>query len=139
MKNTRRLLINTLILTATAFLMRTIGVSFNIYLTNKIGASGIGLFSLVTTVYTMAVTFSTAGLKLASTRLVVEDNGRGLGNSAKIMRMCILYGLFVGIAMACVLAAGANIIAEYWLNDMRTVSALRILALRLTFVSMSSA
>ncbi|MBQ2774476.1 MAG: oligosaccharide flippase family protein [Clostridia bacterium] len=139
MKNTRRLLINTLILTATAFLMRTIGVSFNIYLTNKIGASGIGLFSLVTTVYTMAVTFSTAGLKLASTRLVVEDNGRGLGNSAKIMRMCILYGLFVGIAMACVLAAGANIIAEYWLNDMRTVSALRILALSLPFVAMSSA
>ncbi len=139
MKNTRRLLINTLILTATTFLMRTIGVSFNIYLTNKIGASGIGLFSLVTTVYTMAVTFSTAGLKLASTRLVVEDNGRGLGNSVKIMRMCILYGLLVGVVMACVLAAGANIIAVHWLNDIRTVSALRILALSLPFVAMSSA
>ena len=139
MKNTKRLLVNTLILTATTFLMRTIGVSFNIYLTNRIGAAGIGLFSLVTTVYSMAVTFSTAGLKLAATRLVVEDNGRGLSNSPKIMRMCLLYGLFIGVVMACALASGSKLIAQYWLGDMRTVSALRILALSLPFVAMSSA
>lgn len=69
MKNTKRLLINTLTLAATSFLMRTVGVAFNVYLTGRLGAAGIGLFSLVTDVYAMALTFSFAGLPLASTRL----------------------------------------------------------------------
>ena len=47
MKNTKRLLINTLTLAATSFLMRTVGVAFNVYLTGRLGAAGIGLFSLV--------------------------------------------------------------------------------------------
>lgn len=58
MKNTKRLLINTLTLAATSFLMRTVGVAFNVYLTGRLGAAGIGLFSLVTDVYAMALTFS---------------------------------------------------------------------------------
>lgn len=44
MKNTKRLLINTLTLAATSFLMRTVGVAFNVYLTGRLGAAGIGLF-----------------------------------------------------------------------------------------------
>lgn len=44
MKNTKRLLINTLTLSATSFIMRTVGVAFNVYLTGRLGAAGIGLF-----------------------------------------------------------------------------------------------
>lgn len=76
MKNTKRLLINTLTLSATSFIMRTVGVAFNVYLTGRLGAAGIGLFSLVSDVYAMALTFSFAGLPLASTRLTVEDCGK---------------------------------------------------------------
>ena len=39
MKNTKRLLINTLTLAATSFLMRTVGVAFNVYLTGRLGAA----------------------------------------------------------------------------------------------------
>ena len=71
MTNAKKLLTNTLLLTATAFLMRTVSVSFNVYLTNKIGADGIGLFQLISTVYAMAITFSVAGIRLADRKSVV--------------------------------------------------------------------
>ena len=78
MKNTKRLLINTLTLAATSFLMRTVGVAFNVYLTGRLGAAGIGLFSLVTDVYAMALTFSFAGLPLPHRR----------GSRSKIPEKC---------------------------------------------------
>lgn len=114
MKNTKRLLINTLTLAATSFLMRTVGVAFNVYLTGRLGAAGIGLFSLVTDVYAMALTFSFAGLPLASTRLTVEDSGKNAGQGAWIMRRCSLYGLTVGCMMLAAVWFGAELIAKLW-------------------------
>lgn len=139
MKNTKRLLINTLTLAATSFLMRTVGVAFNVYLTGRLGAAGIGLFSLVTDVYAMALTFSFAGLPLASTRLTVEDSGKNAGQGAWIMRRCALYGLTVGCIMLAAVWFGAELIAKLWLGDIRTASSLRILALSLPAASVGCA
>lgn len=139
MKNTKRLLINTLTLSATSFIMRTVGVAFNVYLTGRLGAAGIGLFSLISDVYAMALTFSFAGLPLASTRLTVEDSGKNAGQGAWIMRRCSLYGLAVGCAMLAAVWAGAEPIAKMWLGDIRTASALRILALSLPAASVGCA
>lgn len=139
MKNTKRLLINTLTLAATSFLMRTVGVAFNVYLTGRLGAAGIGLFSLVTDVYAMALTFSFAGLPLASTRLTVEDSGKNAGQGAWIMRRCALYGLTVGCMMLAAVWFGAELIAKLWLGDIRTASSLRILALSLPAASVGCA
>ena len=139
MKNTKRLLINTLTLSATSFIMRTVGVAFNVYLTGRLGAAGIGLFSLISDVYAMALTFSFAGLPLASTRLTVEDCSKAAGQGAWIMRRCSLYGLAVGYAMLAAVWAGAEPIAKMWLGDIRTASALRILALSLPTASVGCA
>lgn len=139
MKNTKRLLINTLTLAATSFLMRTVSVTFNVYLTGRLGAAGIGLFSLVTDVYSMALTFAFAGLPLASTRLTVEDCGRKSGQGTYIMHRCVLYGLTVGIFMMLAVWSGADLIAQLWLDDIRTASALRILAVSLPAASVECA
>ena len=82
MTNAKKLLTNTLLLTATAFLMKTVDVSFNVYLSNRIGADGIGLFQLITAVYGMAITFSVAGIRLAAMRLVADNIA--LGNTTTV-------------------------------------------------------
>ena len=58
MKKTKQFLWDTAVLTIAALFMRTVGVSFNVYLTNQLGAAGIGLFQLVMTVFSMAITFA---------------------------------------------------------------------------------
>lgn len=49
---------------------------FNIYISNKIGAEAIGLFSLVMSIYLFFVTIATSGLNLACTYLVAEQFAR---------------------------------------------------------------
>ncbi len=139
MTNAKKLLTNTLLLTATSFIMRTVSVSFNVYLTNKIGADGIGLFQLITTVYGMAITFSVAGIRLAAMRLVADNAALGKFNDRQIMRRCLIYSLICGTVIAVLLSAFSGFIGGKWIGDIRSAPSLRVLSLSLPFVSMSAA
>ena len=139
MGGAKRLFRNTILLTATSFLMRTVSVSFNVYLTNKIGADGIGLFQLIIAVYGMAVTFGSAGIKLAAMRLVADNLALNKYSERKIMRFCILYSLLCGVAVACIMSGFAPLIGEKWICDPRSVPCLRVLSISLPFVAVSAA
>ena len=138
MQNAHKILRSTLLLTAASFLMQTVGVSFNVWLTNRLGAAGIGLFQLIMTVYTLAVTLGCGGVRLAATRLAVEGDARKENTRRTILR-CIGYACLTGLAAAALLFGSADIAAKYWLADLRAAKPLRILALSLPFVAMSSA
>ena len=139
MKKTQKLLVNTIVLTAATFLMRTIEVSFNVYLTNKIGSAGIGLFQLVMTVYALSVTFASSGVRLASTRLTVDAVDVGKFRLKDIMNNCFGFALFMGITISFLLFAFADIISTKWLGDIMTARPLKILAIALPFIAVSSA
>lgn len=139
MSKTKKLFVNTLILTATSFLMRTVAVSFNVYLSNKIGPAGIGLFQLIMTVYSLAITVGAAGIRLASTRLVVAYSALDKSKDTAIMQRCILYGLLMGSMAAILLFFGAETAGLYWLEDIKAIRPMRILAISLPFISMSAA
>ena len=47
MKKARKFLLNTLILTATSLFLRTLGMGFSVYISNKIGAEGMGIYQLL--------------------------------------------------------------------------------------------
>ncbi|MCL2507993.1 MAG: oligosaccharide flippase family protein [Oscillospiraceae bacterium] len=138
MKNAKKILLNTLLLTAVSFLMQTVNVSFNVWLTNRIGAAGIGLFQLIMTVYGLSVTLGCGGIRLASTRLTVEADAKG-ENPGHIMRRCILYGLCAGCLISVIVLLGTDVIAAKWLSDSRSAVPLRVLALSLPFIAMSTA
>lgn len=44
---------NAFIMTATALLLRTIGMFFRVYMSNKIGAEGMGLYQLIFSIYVL--------------------------------------------------------------------------------------
>ena len=138
MKRVHKLLFNTVVLTAATFLMRTVEVSFNVYLTNKIGASGIGLFQLIMTVYALAVTFASSGIKLASTRLTVDAVDVGEERLSDVMKNCFFFALFMGIAVASALYLSADFISVKWLNDERSAISLKILSAALPFTAVSA-
>lgn len=53
--------------------MKSIGMLFQLYISNKIGGEAVGIFSLVMSFYLFAVTLATAGLSLACTCSVSEQ------------------------------------------------------------------
>ena len=139
MSGAKRLLHNTLLLTATSFIMRTVAVSFNAYLTDKIGADGIGLFQLISSVYAMAITFASGGIKLASMRLVADNLSDGRFSERRIMKSCLFYALVCGTVFAYILFIFSSFIGTEWICDERSISSLKVLSLSLPFISASSA
>ena len=138
MKKTN-LMTHTIIMTVVNLIMKSAGVSFNAYLTAKIGSAGIGLFQLVMTVYSLAVTFSCAGIRLATTRVTVEITALKKNDINKSLAMCITYAGICGSIIGFVLFTFSNYISISWISNVQTALPLRILSLSLPFVAMSSA
>ena len=105
----RQFLKNGVCLALAALLMRTVSVSFGAYVSEKIGASGMGLYSLIMSIYTLAVTIATSGVQLATTRLVSEALGRVEEGAARAaLRLAVRYAVICGTIAAAVLFFGAT-------------------------------
>lgn len=130
---------NALILTVSSLVLRFLGIIFKVWLASLIGAEGIGLYQLIFSVYVLAATFATSGISTAVTRLVAEEAALGTkGGTVKILRRAILLTLVIALLSVAILYFGAEIIAVYLLNDIRAVSALKILPLSLPFMGITS-
>ena len=116
-----RFLVNGALMTAVSLLLRAVSVIFNVYISNIIGAEGLGLFTLISTVYGFALTVATSGINLATTRLVSEVIGSKnalqdteciyKNNEIKcIVRKCINYALFFSVSVGMVLFFSADYI-----------------------------
>ena len=134
-----RFIRHTAIMTAVNLIMKSVGVSFNAYLTAKTGSSGMGLFQLVMTVYSLASTFSSAGIRLASTRVSVEADTLGKNDLSKTVTLCITYSGICGCIAGFILFTFSDFISLRWIGETQTALPLRILSLSLPFVAMSSA
>ena len=140
MKLVKQFIINGLILTVTSVTMRLLTVAFNVYITEKVGAAGVGLFSLIMSVYAFAVTFATSGISLSATRLVSQQIVRGSGKGVRgAMVRCIIYSLIFGISGTFILFSLSETIASNWLGDIRALRSLRILAFSLPPLAVSAA
>ncbi len=140
MDRANKFFVNTLILTGAAAFMKGLTVAFQAWLASSIGTAGVGLFQLITSVYMLAVTVGSAGVRLTATRLVVAAGcyeGRNGVRSA--MRACIGYGAFCGMLSALLLFSFASPVAFFLLHDAETAISLRILAISLPFLSVSAA
>lgn len=117
------------ILMAAGLVARLFGFVFRIYLSNLIGAEGIGLYELVLPVYTAVVLTITSGITIAVSKMVAEQNARRNRSGPGRITIC---------ALALVTAAGAVVSAFIFINtgsisnsvlgDARTRNALLILA-----------
>ncbi|MBQ8858818.1 MAG: oligosaccharide flippase family protein [Clostridia bacterium] len=130
---------NALVLVGASLFMRGVSLAFNAYLSRKIGAEGMGLFTLTMSVYSFAVTFATSGINLAVTRLCAEAMGAGhRGEVRATLRRATVYALlFGGVASLC-LFCFATPIGEGLLGDARTVPSLRLLACSMVPIALSS-
>ncbi|MBQ8850365.1 MAG: polysaccharide biosynthesis protein [Clostridia bacterium] len=147
MNRFRKFIFNGLLITAVSLLMRSVSVSFNVYLSNKIGAVAMGVFTLISTVYGFALTVATSGIGLAATRHIAEavgeDANKGIPACKSlsvrgIVRKCVTYSLFFSLGSAVILYLFAPYIGTVLLGDERTVSSLKVLAISLPPVALSS-
>ena len=145
----RRFAVNALLLIAVNLFMRMVGVSFNVYLSNRAGGEVMGLYSLLFGVYGLAITLGSAGVNLGTTRLVADvmgafcpvAEGRSVADTYEgdacrrairgALRRCLVYSSICSAVTGALMFIAAPAIGRVWLNDTRTVLSLRVLALTL--------
>lgn len=70
-----------------------------------------GIFELLMSIYTFAITFANSGISLAATRIVSEELDGNNGKNLKLaMRKCILYSLFFGLIALVLLFISARLL-----------------------------
>lgn len=135
--NKRAFYQNTALMTACSLILRLMGILFRIFVSNRVGAEGMGLYQLAFSVYVLGSTFATGGLITAITRLAAErfvrQDREGVN---RLMRMGAVISLLVGGGSALILYAGAPLIGD-WVGDPRTVSAIAVSGIALPFIGVS--
>lgn len=132
----RRFVKNGLLMTAVSLTLRMIAVRFNSFISMRIGANGMGLYTLIMSIYGFAVTVASAGVNLASNRMCAEAKSQAERKSG--LKRCFVYALGCGILSCSLLLIFGKYIGEDILGDIRCVTPIRLLALSMPPIALSS-
>ena len=118
-----------LVLTGVNLLLRLAGTSFQVYLSGRIGAAGIGLLQLTMSVGSLAMVAGMGGIRTATMYLTAEEIGRGRSkNVTWVLSACCLYSILFSGTVAFLLYTFAPWVAENWIGHAQTVPSLRLFA-----------
>ena len=132
----RKIMLNMAVMCCVSLLLRFTGLSFHVWLSNRMGAQGMGLYQLICSAYALAVTLAVSGIRTAVIRLVSEE--RALRKSGGALKSCVYHALFFGLLSAALLYSGAQGIAKVWIGDERAALSLRMLAFALPLLALSA-
>jgi len=125
-------------LTGVNLLLRFVGTSFQVYLSGRIGAAGIGLLQLVMSVGSLAMVAGIGGIRTATMYLTAEEIGKGKPKHVTwVLSGCLQYSILFSGAVAFLLYRFAPTLAASWIGDSRTEPALRLFAVFLPVVCLS--
>ena len=123
-----------ILLTAANLLLRLISIGFNVFLADEIGAAGLGLLQLISTVGVLAMLVGTSGVRVASMCLAAEEFGhRRLGGVKAAVGACLRCGLLISSVAGAALFFFADYFAAAWLGDLRAALSLKVMGIFLPF------
>ena len=126
MMRRKSLLGGALMLTGVNLLLRFGSTGFQVWLSGRIGAAGIGLLQLVLSVNMLALTLGAAGGRTAAMYLTAEALGRGKKADAdRLLSGCFVYSILCSGAVSAVAFAAAPGLARGWIGSMDALPALR--------------
>jgi stage V sporulation protein B len=131
-----KILTGALILTAAGVITRILGFVYRIYMSNLMGAEGMGLYQLIMPVYALAWSISCAGFNTTVSKLTAQERAKGeYGNMGRVLKQSVVITTLLGFALTAVLYFGAEMLAAYFFKDMRVVMPLRILSFSFPFMA----
>jgi len=133
------LMFNTLISTSGSVATRLVGMCTMIYISNQIGAEGIGLYQLAMTIYMMAYMIASAGIITSVSKLVAEEVSCGwILRAKKVMNIFLVFGFIISLIITALVYTNATNLSILIVKDNRIVEGLKILSLSIPFMTLSA-
>ncbi len=128
MKRKLPIFYSAMLLTGVNLLLRLAGTSFQVFISGRIGAAGVGLLQLVLSVGGLANTAAMAGIRTTAMYLTAEELGRKhLENVARVLSACFTYSILCSGLASLLLGHFAPLIADKWVGYPETLEAIRLL------------
>lgn len=132
-------LINGFITSFIALLINTISMFFNIYISNRIGTEAIGAFSLLMSVYALAITISSSGVNISTIKIISEKQANNLSTELKsTSKQCLKIAGILGVCACFLFISLSKVISTYWLHNKVSHYTIYFISIALPFISMSS-
>ncbi len=129
-----------IILMAAGFITRIIGFIYRIYLSNLVGAEGMGLYQLIVPVYTLIILTLTSGVSIAVSKMTAEEAARGnFINIRRISKMGLAGVIVASSAVSVLLYLNIDFIVNIILKDSRTYSSVLIMIPCIPVIAAASA
>ena len=138
MEKEGKLLKGAMMLTGVNLMLRFGGTAFQVWLSSRIGAEGIGLLQLVLSMNMLALTLGTAGGRTTAMYLTADALGKGRRADAdRFLHGCFGYSILCAGAVSLGLFAIAPKLAQEWIGSMDALGALRTWAVFLPVICLS--
>ncbi len=125
----RPMFYNALMLTGVNLLLRLVSTSFQVFVSARIGAAGVGFLQLVLSVAGLSLTAGIAGVRTTAMYLTAEELGKQRPqNVAWVLTGCFLYSLCFSGSIGLLVYGFAPKIASDWIGNAQTVGAIRLFA-----------
>ncbi len=132
-------ILNTIMLTSASLIARIIGIGFRVYMSNKIGPEGMGLFQLIGIFYLFCANFAVSGISVAVTRLITDSVAKKEYRKSKLyLRLCLIISVGISLIISSVAFIYSDEISLFILRDDRTALSLRMLSISLPFMAVSA-
>lgn len=132
MKKGNAMFYGTMMLTGANLLLRFVSMGFQVYLSRRIGADGIGLLQLIFSLAGLSFTLGSAGVRICAMYLSAEALGRDQPQAiGSVLSGCARYSLCFSLPVALCLWVFAPAAASGWLGNAAAAPSLRTYALSL--------
>lgn len=127
------------ILTLAGIVTRVLGFVYRIYMSNIIGAEGMGLYQLIMPVYALGWSLSCSGFTTTLSKLTAQEKAKGqYGNMSRFLKQSIVITSLIGLLIGFLLFIFSNQVAIFIFKEPRIVLSLKILAISFPFMAAGS-
>ncbi|GAW94229.1 stage V sporulation protein B [Calderihabitans maritimus] len=128
------------ILVAASFFNRVIGFIYRVLVVRLIGPEGIGIYEMVFPVYVLLLVITTAGIPLATSKLVAEEMALGNVQGAyRIFRVALTFLTAFGVVITFICYLFVSFIADRFFADPRAYWIFLVMLPGIPIISICSA
>ena len=139
MKKFKTFVINTVILSIASLIMNIVGMGFSVYISNKIGTEALGIYQLIISIYTFAITLATSGISIAVTHLVSEKLAlKEYSEVKKITKQSVVLSFFMGCFAMIILILCSEFLTTKFLHSKISPNSLILIAISLPPLAVSA-
>lgn len=135
----KRLFFTKVMQMAASFLIFNIsGLLYNIYISQKIGSMGVGIFHLIMNVYSIGISFAVSGMSLTCTRLISEKPlNQGYSQSLHIIKKCLCLCFATSVVSSLIMFFSSDFVSEYLIGSKSCALGIKVLSPALLCVAVS--